>query len=653
MKRIIKLLILMVLMPVIVSAQTIVNSPDRKTQIKITTENQTVKYSVAYNGNEILTNSLAGLVSSSLKGDYKLSAQKPTAKTETVNSPFYRQKSFTSTFNEQKIKLNQNLEIIFRVFNDGFAYRFHYLGKQPITVTDEVAEFNYPQDYDSWLSFSTNDKDPYAMAFQNIYSHKKISEQDRKLSFLPVVTDCGNVKTAVLESDLESYPGMFLLANRNGYKAQFARYPKKMDKYPWRGMTYVAEREDFIAKVKSGQYMPWRVVSITENDGQMPVSNLVYALNSPNRIGSTDWIIPGKSAWDWWNDWNIKGVDFKAGINTETYKYFIDFAASHNLGYIILDEGWYNSKNADILNPIDDINLEELITYANQRGVGIVLWAVFNVVDENIDAVMSKYSKMGVKGLKIDFLDRNDQTAVEMAYRIAAKAAEYHLVLDYHGFYPPTGMNRAYPNILNFESVFGMEEMKWNQDKKDMPLYDVTFPFIRMMCGPVDYTPGAMRNGTKHWYAPIYGNPMSMGTRCHQLAAYVVHDSPFTMLADAPSEYLQDEKYTDFLSKIPNDIDETRVLSGKIGEHIIVARRCGNDWYIGGLTNWDDRDLTVDFSFLNEKAAYKAILYKDGINANHNGEDYAVEYFTVKKGDKKQIHLASGGGFVIALTKDL
>ncbi|MBQ3657890.1 MAG: glycoside hydrolase family 97 protein [Bacteroidales bacterium] len=659
MKKLLPLILLF--LPFVLNAQTTITSPEKTTSVKISADNNGVSYSVSYDNLLIMKDCKAAISSKSIIQKYTLKQSKPVQKTEKITSPFYRFSEFEVKYTEQKFTLNKDLGLVFRVFDDGVAYRFVYTGKNTVEIENEVAEFSFTDDYESWLSFSTNDKDPFAMAFQNIYSKKKLSEQDKKLSFLPVVADCKKVKATVLESDLEHFPGMFLKADGKTLKAEFAKYPKKFDKYPWRGMTYVTERENFIAKINPNDNLPWRIISLTENDTEMPVSNLVYALNSPNRIGNTDWIIPGKSAWDWWNDWNIKGVDFQAGINTETYKYFIDFAASHSLEYVILDEGWYDSKKADIMNPIADINLKELISYANERGVGVVLWAVFNVIDENLNNgqltidnehdVFSHYAKMGVKGFKIDFLDRNDQTAVEMAYRIAKKAAENHLVLDYHGFYPPTGINRAYPNIINFESVFGMEEMKWNEDKKDMPLYDVTFPFIRMMCGPVDYTPGAMRNGTKHWYSPIYGNPMSMGTRCHQLAAYVVHDSPFTMLADAPSAYLQEESFTDFLSKIPNNPDFTKILSGKIGEYIVSARRFGQDWYIGGLTNWDGRDLTVDFSFLDDNAAYKATLYKDGKNAYHNGEDYAVENFSVKKSDVKTIHLASGGGFVIKLKK--
>lgn len=382
----------------------------------------------------------------------------------------------------------------------------------------------------------------------------------------------------------------------------------------------------------------------------MPTSNLVYALASPNRIGDYSWIHPGKVSWDWWNDWNLKGVPFKAGINMDTYKCYIDFAAKSGLPYIILDEGWYLSKSGDMLHSIPGINLPQLIAYGKQRGVGIVLWTVFNVLDDHLEAICKKYSDMGIKGFKVDFLDRDDQTAVEMAYRIAAMTAKYHLILDYHGFYKPTGMNRTYPNIVNIESVFGMEEMKWNEDKKDMPLYDVTFPYIRMMCGSVDYTPGAMRNASKADYRPVYNDPMSMGTRCHQLATYVVFDSPFTMLADAPTNYKGNEDCVAFISSLPDEIDDTRVLSGEIGKYIVTARKKDANWFVGGMTNWDGRDVTIDFSFLCKGCRYQATLFRDGVNADKNAEDYAVDTMTVTDGIQLNIHLASGGGFAMRLS---
>ena len=496
-----------------------------------------------------------------------------------------------------------------------------------------------------------NDKKPMAMAYQNVYDITPLSKAQPKLAFLPVTVDCGSVKLTLLESDLEAYPGMFVQSQQGKYglKGVFAPYPAKTDFYPWRKQEYVTETTDFISRSRGSRSYPWRVLAITEKDTDMPVNNLVYALASPNRIGDTSWIKTGKVAWDWWNDWNLKGVPFKAGINMDTYKYYIDFASRNGLEFIVLDEGWYAPKSGDMLTVIPELDLPELIAYGKSKGVEIVLWTVFNVLDSQLEAACKKYADMGIKGFKVDFLDRDDQTAVEMVYRIAEMTARYKLTLDLHGIYKPTGINRTYPHIINFESVFGMEEVKWTDIKNNMPLYDVTFPYIRMMAGPVDYTPGVMRNATKADWRAMYYTPASMGTRCHQLAAYIVHDSPFTMLCDAPTNYLNEQECVDFIASLPVEVDSTFIASGELGKYIVTVRKKDVNWYIGGMTNWDERDVQLDFSFLPEGMSYTAVLFKDGVNANKQAEDYRKETIRIDKDSRLTLHLASGGGFAMKL----
>ena len=590
------------------------------------------------------------------------SARKTGVTKETIQAPFYRQKSFTTAYCQLDIKLGKDWGMHVRAYDEGVAYRFYTTSKKEAVITDEMADFCFPEDSKAWLAYSTNDQKPFAMAFQNYYDETLLTEAKDKYAFLPatierLLTDeagqgtNGGVKVTLLESDLRSYPGMFLKADGTHLKAAFAKYPKKMAYYKWRGMSYVETTEDYIAKSTGPRTYPWRVMAITESDTEMPVNNLVYALATPNQTGDTSWIKPGKVAWDWWNDWNLKGVDFEAGINTRTYQYYIDFAAKNHIPYVVLDEGWYDSSKGDIMNPIKDIDLQGLIDYAKAKNVSIVLWTVFNVLDEHLIEACEKYTKMGIKGWKIDFMDRNDQTAVEMAERLAKTCARYQLFVDYHGYFTPTGMNRTYPNILNYEGVFGMEEARWAKKDTDMPRYDVTFPFIRMMAGNVDFTPGALRNGTKDNWVECYQNPVSMGTRCHQLACYVVHDSPFTMLCDAPTNYEREQECTDIITSIPDAWDETRILQGKMGEYIVTARRNGNDWYVGGQTNWDRRTVALALDFLPAGASYEATLVTDGINANHQAEDYRVERKTLTARDSLDIRLASGGGFVLKLIK--
>lgn len=625
-------------------------SPNKKLTMTVSDDSGKLQYSLAFGSQTLIENSTIAMSIKGNSGKAKISSVKTKNVKENITSPFYRQASFSTEYNKLTMTTGKNIGVEIRMFNEGAAYRFFTKMKGEIIIDGETSEYNFANDGRSWFSYTTNDEKPFAMAFQNIYADKKLSEQD-KMAFLPVMVDCGEAKVTIAESDLEAYPGMFVQSSGKEVKGVFAPYPAKMDYYPWRHMSYVKEAESYIARTKGTRTFPWRIMQVSTSDTELPTSNLVYALASPNRIGDTSWIKPGKVAWDWWNDWNLKGVDFKAGINMPTYKYYIDFAAKSGLQYVVLDEGWYDSAKGDIMNTISDIDLPELISYGKQKGIGIVLWAVFNVLDENLEAACQKYADMGVKGFKVDFMDRDDQTASEMAYRIAEACAKHHLMLDYHGFYKPTGFNRTYPNILNVESIFGMEEMRWNADKKDMPMYDVTFPYLRMMCGPVDYTPGAMRNATKDDYQPIYRNPMSMGTRCHQLACYVVHDSPFTMLCDAPTNYKGNEDCVELIASIPEVFDKTICPQGKISEYIVTARKKGDNWYVGGMTNWDSRDLTIDLSFLDNGATYEATIFQDGINADHHAEDYAIKKTSLTSADKQDIHLASGGGFVMKLVK--
>lgn len=631
----------------------VLSSPDGTLKVEISAGNE-LAYQVMHGNDTILSHSNIGLVleNGTIVGKTpRITGERRRKIKDNIESPFYRFKEFVATGNELDLKLKGGFGIIFRAYNEGVAYRFYTTQSSDIIIKEEQAEFNFKEDYTAYLPYTTNDKKPMAMAYQNVYDIIPLSKAQPKLAFLPVTVDCGSVKLTLLESDLEAYPGMFVQSQQGKYglKGVFAPYPAKTDFYPWRKQEYVTETTDFISRSRGSRSYPWRVLAITEKDTDMPVNNLVYALASPNRIGDTSWIKTGKVAWDWWNDWNLKGVPFKAGINMDTYKYYIDFASRNGLEFIVLDEGWYDPKSGDMLTVIPELDLTELIAYGKSKGVEIVLWTVFNVLDSQLEAACKKYADMGIKGFKVDFLDRDDQTAVEMVYRIAEMTARYKLTLDLHGIYKPTGINRTYSHIINFESVFGMEEVKWTDIKNNMPLYDVTFPYIRMMAGPVDYTPGAMRNATKADWRAMYYTPASMGTRCHQLAAYIVHDSPFTMLCDAPTNYLNEQECVDFIASLPVEVDSTFIASGELGKYIVTVRKKDVNWYIGGMTNWDERDVQLDFSFLPEGMSYTAVLFKDGVNANKQAEDYRKETIRIDKDSRLTLHLASGGGFAMKL----
>ena len=641
-------------------------SPDKKTTLQISIDKD-LSIGISQNGTIVLEPSAIGMSirETGMLGEApKLKKiEKRSVSGQKIASPVYKKSTVDETYNELTASFKGNYSVIFRCYNQGVAYRFVTdLKSGQIIVDNEKAVYNFPEQAKGYAAYSNRGKDgniesQFLNSFENTYDYQPLpSLNSQRLIILPFLAEIpgSNTKVCITESDLYDYPGMFLRSNVDNSSMQgvYATAPKVTEQGGHNLLQkMVKERHDYIAKTNGKRSFPWRIFAISENDKELLDNDLVFLLGKPSSLSDLSWIKPGKVAWDWWNDWNLKGVPFKAGINMDTYKYYIDFASRNGLEYVVLDEGWYDPKSGDMLTVIPELDLPELIRYGKSKGVELVLWTVFNVLDSQLDEACRKYAEMGIKGFKVDFLDRDDQTAVEMIYRIAAKAAEYKLILDYHGIYKPTGLNRTYPNVVNYESVFGMEEMKWSEVEKNMPLYDVTFPYIRLMAGYVDYTPGAMRNLSKRDFQPMYSSPASMGTRCHQLAAYIVHDSPFTMLCDAPTNYLKEQECVDFISSIPVETDSTFIYSGKLGESIVTVRKKDINWYIGGMTNWDEREVTLDFSFLGEGEKYQCTLFKDGVNASRQAEDYVKETFVVDAHTKLPIHLASGGGFALKLER--
>ncbi len=624
------------------------SSPDGRLTAEVS---DGLSLSVACDGQTLLQDCHIGL---SIEGEGTqtriLSAKQAGQKKESIDAPFYRQSHIEATYNALTLELGKGLKLEFRAYDEGIAYRFTSAKKGDFIVENEVAEFRFVDDFTAYLTHTNNKERPFATSFENIYEVAPLGQCDPLQAFLPSCVDCGSCKVTLMEADLEAYPGMFVTAGDKSLKALFAQYPKETDYWPWRKQLYVKDTFPYIAKCKGTRTFPWRIIAVSHDDREMPVNNLVYLLGSPNRIGDTSWVKPGKVAWDWWNDWGLSHVSFPVGINNDTYKYYIDFASKYGIEYIILDEGWYDPKSGDMLTTVPEIDLPELVKYGREKNVGIVLWTVFNVLDDQLEEACRIYEEMGIRGFKPDFMDRDDQTAVEMLYRVAEKAAEHHLFLDCHGIFKPTGINRTFPNVLNYESIFGMEQTKWTKhDEADMPLFDVTFPFIRMQTGFCDFTPGGMRNATKADYQPIYSNPLTMGTRCHQAAMYVIYDSPFTMLADSPTAYEQDPAFTSFIASIPTEFDETRIPLGKVGEYIVSARRNGDTWYVGGQTNWQNRSLHLDLDFLSD-GTWEADLLLDGGNADKVASDYLFsKEENVTSSSSFNLPMASGGGFVLIL----
>jgi alpha-glucosidase len=649
------------------------NSPDNRTIITVTVGEQ-IKWSVMHDGKEVIAPSSISMEIESADGSKtfnwgdgsRLRKVSRTTSDRTIISPIYKASSVKEHYNQMELSFRQDFGIIFRAYDDGVAYRFYGNKlKEGDKVKAERAEFNFGKDRTAYIPYSTGNPNPYQTSFENRYEITPLSGFNKeKIAFSPLLVCLdGDSKAVITESDLESYPGMFLeKSGEHSLRGRFAPIPSAIEVHPTRCQERPTAYSDVLAIIRSNsskkapRFFPWRAIAISNKDTQLPDNHLVWLLASESRIEDISWIKPGKVAWDWWNNWGVTGVDFKVGINTATYKNYIDFAAANGIEYVILDEGWSPSKDGDIMKIIPEIDLEELVNYGKERNVELMLWAVAFTLDKKLEQACSHYSAMGIKGFKVDFMDRDDQEVVELNYRIAEAAARHKMLINFHGMYKPAGLNRTWPNVINFEGVWGLEQMKWS--KEDMVSYDVTFPYIRMLSGPVDYTQGAMRNATRREYVPNYNNPMSQGTRARQVAEYIIFDSPLVMLCDNPTIYTKEQETTDFITAIPTVWDETRVLQGELGKYIVTARRSGGTWYIGGITDWEARDITLDMSFLlkSGKSAGKGTitLFRDGPNAHRSAHDYTihtlnvVDYIT-RKSTPLTIHLAPGGGFAMVV----
>lgn len=586
----------------------------------------------------------------------KVSKVRRNSVTETITAPMYRQSSFETSYNALDVRFSGGWALEFRAYEDGVAYRFRTDFKDAFDVKDEQVEFRFAEDYDLIIPYSDKRRDKFASSFESQYTFHKVSEKPvaDRFAFTPVLVDIEDKGFLLLmEADLIDYPGMFIEQNAeaDGLNAVFPK-ARLTQVETMSGSLNAGERKDVIASGMSAKgTFPWRIVGYAADDKGLPVNNMVYQLSTPCKIDDVSWIKPGKSTWDWWNGCKLYGVDFRAGNNTETYMYHIDFASKYGIEYVMIDDGWYSFREKDMLNPRANLNLPKLCEYAEEKGVKIILWAVGHTLVKDADKICEHYAKMGVAGFKVDFFESQDQEVVKDLYTLAEVTAKYNLLIDMHGVYKPTGLSRTWPNVINYEGVYGLEQMKWtDKDKADMPLNDVLIPYIRMASGPLDYTPGAMINAAKRDYRSIDHMGMSQGTRAHQIALYVVFDAPLTMLCDTPSSYIREDECTRFISAIPTACDRSVVLDGKVGESIVMGRQKDGAWYVGGLTSWEPRDLVLDCGFLGE-GEWTAEIIRDGVNSDRHGSDYKKETLDVTASSSLPFHMAPGGGFAIIFKK--
>ena len=640
-----------------------VSSPNGKVKVTITTD-EGVKWSVDYDGRQVLLPSAIDIRLSQGRKTYGLGKVGKVAR-YTVNgsfkNPFYKKLNISDAYGQLLMYTTEKFTIEVRAYDDGAAYRLISSNKKPLTVTDETVEFCFGDDYQAFVPYVNDNRggERYCYSFESYYDEVPLSKMyPDSLAITPLAVCLPDgMKAIVMDAGVENYPGMMLKKGEgNVLKAEFAPYPLEQEIGGYDRLNLVpTKRADYIAKFVKQQSLPWRAVVITERDADILNCDMAQRLAPACRIADTSWIKPGKVAWDWWNNCNITGVDFLSGMNTDTYLYYIDFAAKNRVEYIIIDEGWSGKESLmEGLSP--DIDLKRLIAYGKEKGVGIILWSSWrNLIGSNplggiaaTEAVMKHYADMGIKGFKVDFFDRDDQQVIASAYQVAECAAKYHLYLDYHGL-KPFGIQRAYPNIFNFEGVKGLENSKWEPRVGDGPLhnqprYDVTAPYLRMLAGPMDYTPGAMMNAMKDSFFGNNDHPMSQGTRVHQMAMYTTFEAPLQMMADSPTKYMQNQECTDFIAQIPTTFDETVALDGQLGEYTVIARRKGSVWYVAAMTDWTARDLTISLDFIGE-GQHTADIFADGVNAHKEATDYKHTQQTVTSKDRLAVHLSSGGGW--------
>lgn len=579
----------------------------------------------------------------------------------TISSPLYRRATVRDQYNALTLQL-KGYDVQFRMYDDGLAYRF--VGHMPdsVIVTNEEACYHFAADHTAYVPYikSRSKKEGESIDRQlwndqqTQFTPQRLSETNaRNLMAMPftVALDHGE-RLCMVEADQIDYPGIYLLRDSTSALAQpllnafFPRYPRTLQRGGHGNVEMlVQEREAYIARCAGQRTYPWRSFIIGANDGAIAASDMVYRLASPCQISDVSWIKPGHAAWDWWNNSALYGVPFKAGFNNDTYRFFIDFAQRFGLEYVLIDEGWFSTQSTNIYDLAPDINLKALVQYANERGVGIILWAGYLSLARDLENAISHYSAMGIKGFKIDFLNRDDQPMLQFMQRTAQLCAQHHMLVDFHGTGKPAGFQRTWPNVVNYEAVFGLEQMRWSKKDVDMVTHDVTLPFTRMVAGPIDYTPGAMRNSLKGMYYPNKRNPMSQGTRMHQVAMYVCYDAPLTMLADSPSRYLADAPCTQFMADIPTVWDDTRVLDGAIGQYIAMARKKDGRWYAGAINGWQAR--TLHLTLPEGCRGRKACMMCDGTNADRVPEDYVITHITIPADGRIDVPMAKGGGWAL------
>ncbi|WP_158828589.1 glycoside hydrolase family 97 protein [Mucilaginibacter lacusdianchii] len=623
----------------------LISSPDKSIKVELSVADS-IYYQLSQNGKPLVSSSAVSFQTDAKQGsDWKVSKASTTTHLATLHPVVWQKsKDVVDNYSQLRLDFAGSLSLVWRVYNNGIAWRWINNNSKTYHVLDEQAVVNFVDGAKSWYS----EEDGFYSHNERKYKDYQVKQiTDQKLASLPVLFDVSKTKVLLTESSLFNYAGMWVRGNgKGGIRATFPHYPKEKKVDSDRDEK-VLSREPYIASVNGAQEFPWRILMVAQTDQDILTNQLPYLLGKP-ATGDYSWIKPGKVQWDWWHYNNIYGVDFKSGINNDTYKYYIDFASKYGIEYVLLDEGWCDTR--DLMKQVKDINVEELARYAKSKNVDLLLWTSWLVLDKQMDMALNAFAKWGVKGIKVDFMQRDDQDMVNYYEKVAKAAAQRKLLVDFHGAYKPTGWSRTYPNVMTSEGVMGNEISKFAAAID--PPHTTTLPFTRMAAGPMDFTPGGMLNVQKDAFAAVPAEPMTLGTRCNQMAMYVVYESPLQMLCDMPTHYYREPECMQFLSAVPTVWQQTVPLNGAVGEYVTLARQApNNDWYIGAMTNWNNRELTLDFSFLGD-GNYTMKVWKDGINADKNAKDFKMEAIAVTKASKMKINLATGGGWVAIIHKN-
>jgi alpha-glucosidase len=618
-------------------------SPDKSIVVHLGV-NDSVSYSVELDNKPLINISRVSFVTDQMKkAGWKVAKVSRYEKDETlVPIVFQKTDKIRNHYNALRIVFTNGLALEWRAFDNGIAWQWSVNITGPYKVIAEEAGFNFPKGSRAFYP----EEDGFYSHNERKYHNYSIDSIDQKLASLPALFDINGSKLLINEAGLFNYAGMWLKGNTaGGVHAVFPHYPKEKMISGDRDEKVIS-REDFIAERSVNGSLPWRILMIERKDQNLLTNQLVYQLARPS-TGDYSWVKPGKVQWDWWHYNNVYGVNFKAGINNDTYKYYIDFASKNGIEYVLLDEGWCDTK--DLMAQSPDINVAVLANYARSKNVGLILWTSWLVLDRQLDTALDMFSKWGIKGIKVDFMQRDDQQMMEYYEKVARAASARKLLVDFHGACKPTGFLRTYPNVLTSEGVLGNEMSKFSNLVD--PDHTLTIPFIRMAAGPMDFTPGGMYNAQKNDFAVIPSEPMTLGTRCNQMAMYVVFESPLQMLCDIPTHYNKEPECIEFLRSVPVEWKSTVPLEGKIGDYVAIAREAKNgDWYIGGMADWSGHTSDLNLKFLPE-GNWKMKLWKDGPNANQNAKDYTLEEVNVTRNSIFPILMAKGGGFVARLVK--